>query len=318
MNKKVTFWLFTGSIISILLFIIGDDDNNLFKENADWFLFDSSLFITFLFLFFRYFKSKKIAFEKRDLLFFLPNIAYFIIEGLEVLYIEENIFIEIIEMLIEAILLGYLFYILISFFKQKSKFWILYFIVPIVLILSLSYVNEVLELMGIDALIISNDKNYSSYLLVVVAFLFYFISFYLIQKPKDLLPIERQKKYKTSNLNDNQINDYRLRIVEAMEVNKLYRDSNLSIHKLSENLNIPRQYISEVLNLHLHKSFFDFINEYRVNEFIENIQDEQNAHFTLISIANSVGFNSKSSFNATFKKFKGLTPTEFKKSLSNK
>ena len=45
--KETTFWLLFGSLI----YILGDDDNNLFVEQTDWFLIESSLFLTFLFLF---------------------------------------------------------------------------------------------------------------------------------------------------------------------------------------------------------------------------------------------------------------------------
>jgi AraC-like DNA-binding protein len=63
-------------------------------------------------------------------------------------------------------------------------------------------------------------------------------------------------------------------------------------------------------------NFQDFINKYRVEEFIERLKNDQNNHFTLLGIATDVGFNSKSSFNAIFKKYKGLTPTQFKKIFS--
>ena len=86
--KRTTFWLLFGSLLAILLYILGDDGNNLFIHNSDWFLFDSSLFITFLFLFFRNYNNGKNTFSKRDYLFFLPNILYFIIEGIEIYLVE--------------------------------------------------------------------------------------------------------------------------------------------------------------------------------------------------------------------------------------
>ena len=101
-----------------------------------------------------------------------------------------------------------------------------------------------------------------------------------------------------------------------MESEKLYLNNKLSIHEVSNYLNIPRQYISEVLHVPLPTSFPAFLHQYRVEEFINRIKNDQNDHFTLLGIAKDVGFNSKSSFNAIFKKFKGLTPTEFKTSLS--
>jgi len=313
--KKVTFWLFLGSIISVIFFLIGDDYNNLFSDEVDWFLFDNSLFITFLFLFFRYFKSEKLVFEKKDYLFFIPNITYFIIEFIEVLNPIESFFIEISELLIEFTFLFYLMFILYNFFKAKSKFWILYFIIPIVLIMSINYVNDLTELLGFD---IAIEKKANSYLVLVIAFLFYFITFYIISKPKEFLPIAKIKEYKTSSLKPELIEDYKKRLIDSMEIDKLYENSKLSIHLLSEKLNIPRQYLSEVLNLHLNINFHDFINKYRVEAFAKKLENDQYNHFTLFGIANEVGFNSKSSFNATFKKNKGLTPSQYKNSLLKK
>ncbi len=310
--KKITFWLFLGSIISILLYIIGDDDNNLFIEDVDWFLLDSSLFITFLFLYFKYYKSEKETFLKKDYLFFLPNLLYFGIEALEIVSNRENDFIEFLESLIDFIFLGYLTYILYSLLKTKKVYWILYFVVPITLTMSISYIKGILDLFELNSIIFSEDDNFNTYLLLVIAFLFYFITFYLISNPKELLPNAKIIKYKTSNLKPELIEKYKEALIQSMEKEKLFMDSKLSIHSVSEKLNIPRQYISEVLNLHLNKSFQDFINEYRVNAFAKNLQSDQYNHYTLFGIANEVGFNSKSSFNATFKKIKGITPTQFK------
>ncbi|WP_053977152.1 helix-turn-helix domain-containing protein [Mangrovimonas xylaniphaga] len=313
--RRITFWLFSLSIVSILLFIIGDDDNNLFREQANWFLFDASLFITFLFLFFRYYKSGKEVFDRKDLLFFIPNLLYFTIEIIEKIGLEGHVFLEAAEFVVELSFLSYLVYMLYDLFKNKSNNWILYTAIPIVLILSLKYINEFLMPIGKEPIFNLNNSDFSSYLLIVMAFLFYVITFYFITSPKELLPTEKQKKYKTSNLNDKLIERHKTALISAMEKDKLYTDPKLSIHKLSEELQIPRQYISEVLNLHLEKSFLDFINEYRVEEFIKRLKDDQYAHLTLLGIANEVGFNSKSTFNATFKKIKGITPSEYKNSL---
>ena len=119
--KKVTFWLFSLSILSILLFIIGDDDDNLFQANSDWYLFDTTLFVTFLFLFFRYFKSGKEKFQKKDLLFFVPNILYAFIEVIELNLNQDYLIVEIPELLIELVFLGYLTYILVDLIKNKNK-----------------------------------------------------------------------------------------------------------------------------------------------------------------------------------------------------
>jgi len=316
--RKITFWLFFGSIVSILLYIIGDDDNNLFIEGADWFLFDSSLFLTFLFLYFKYFRSENEVFLKRDYLFFLPSLLSFLIETLEIVSDEENDFLEIIETLTEFVFLGYLIYILYNLLRTKRANWILYFVAPIVLIMSISYINGILDLFELAPIVFSEDDDFNTYLLLVIAFLFYFITFYFISKPKELIPNTKITKYKSSNLKPELIEKYKNALIQAMEKEKLFMDSRLSIHNVSKKLNIPRQYISEVLNLHLNKSFQDFVNEYRVDAFVKNLQNDQHAHFTLFGMATEVGFSSKSSFNATFKKVKGITPTQFKNSIAKK
>tara|TARA_R110002096_G_scaffold9583_1_gene37758 strand:- start:515 stop:1564 length:1050 start_codon:yes stop_codon:yes gene_type:complete len=316
--RKITFWLFFGSIVSILLYIIGDDDNNLFMDDADWFLFDSSLFLTFLFLYFKYFRSENEGFLKRDFLFFLPSLFSFLIETLEMVSDGENDFLEIIETLIDFVFLGYLIYILYNLLRTKRANWILYFVAPIVLVMSISYINGVLDLFELAPIVFSDDDDFNTYLLLVIAFLFYFITFYFISKPKELIPNTKITKYKSSNLKPQLIEKYKNALIQAMEKEKLFMDSRLSIHNVSKKLNIPRQYISEVLNLHLNKSFQDFVNEYRVEAFVKNLQNDQHAHYTLFGMATEVGFSSKSSFNATFKKVKGITPTQFRNSIAQK
>src|SRR5690554_997348 len=313
--KKTTFWLLFGSLFSVLLYILGDDDNNIFIQDADWFLFDSSLFITFLFLFFRYYKSGKDKFDKVDYLFFLPNIIYFIIEGIEIKLVEENFFVEVFEILSELTFVVYLSLIIYSIVTVKKKHWIIYFAIPIVVLFGLSSINDIFKTLGYAEIPLFNDQNFNTYLLLVVAFLFYYIAFKLLNKSKELLPQTETNKYKNSNLNPKLIAKYQSDLIRSMERDQLFLNAKLSIHDVSGKLDIPRQYISEVLNEHMHISFQDFINRYRVEEFIKRLKNDQNDHFTLLAIANDVGFNSKSSFNAIFKKHKGLTPTEFKKTL---
>lgn len=314
--KKTTFWLLFGSLLSVLFYIIGDDKNNLFVENTDWFLFDNTLFVTFLFLFFRYFKSGIEKFSKFDYLFFLPNCIYLILELTEIKLGQESNLVEIFEAIIELVFIVYLLSILFSINSVKKKHWIVYFVIPIVILFVLSFANDILRIIGLTELPFFKDQNFNTYLLLVVAFLFYFITFKLLNNDIEILPKNEIIKYKNSILNEKLISKYKTDLINLMEKDKLFLNGKLSIQDVSEKLNIPRQYISEVLNEHMNTNFQDFINEYRVEEFIARLKNDQNNHFTLLGIASDVGFNSKSSFNAIFKKFKGLTPTQFKKNLS--
>lgn len=316
--KKITFWLLFGSLFSVVLYIIGDDENNIFFQNVDWFLFDSSLFVTFLFLFFRYYKSGKQTFDKWDYLFFLPNIVYFLIEGLEIMLDSEHLFIEIFEIFVELVFVVYLLLIAKWAISAKMKHWVAYFVVPIVVLLVLSSLNDLLNALNYPEIALLSEQHFNTYLLLVIAFLFYFIAFKLLRKDSRILPRKETDKYKNSNLNPELVEKYKAAIISAMENDNMFLNSKLSIHEVSEKLHIPRQYISEVLNMYMDTSFHDFVNRYRVEEFIKRLKNEQYNHFTLLGIATEVGFSSKSSFNATFKKVKGLTPTQYKKTLADK
>lgn len=313
--KKTTFWLLFGSLLSVSFYIIGDDQNNMFAKNIDWFFFDSSLFVTFLFLFFKYDKSRNEQFARVDYFFFLPNCFYLIAEIIEIRSVNGNLLVEIFEIFTELIFLGYLVSILYSIVVGKRKHWIVYFAIPIVFLFLISFVNDILKVLGLQELQFLNDQHFNIYLLFVFTFLFYFIAFRLLSQGNDILPKSEINKYKNSNLSLEQISKYRTDLVDSMERDKLYLNGKLSIQIVSEKLNIPRQYISEVLNEHMDISFQDFINRYRVEEFINRLKADQNNRFTLFGIATDVGFNSKSSFNAIFKKFKGLTPSQYKNNL---
>jgi AraC-like DNA-binding protein len=314
--KKTTFWLFFASIVSVIMYLVGDDQNNLFIEDVDMFLFDSSLFVTFLFLFFRYYKSEKTVFNKKDYWFFLPNVIFFIIEATEIINTTIPLSLEVLEFVVELTFLIYLIYVAYDLYKTKKINWIFYVVLPLLVILSFSYITEFLGVFGFEEIPYFNEENFETYLLLTVAFLFYFITYKLMTDSKEFLPKSKLTKYKTSNLKPELIDHYKKVLVEAMEKDELFTDSHISIHKVSQKLDIPRQYISEVLNLHLQTNFHDFINGYRVEKFIECLNNDQYKHFALFGIATEVGFNSKSSFNATFKKVKGLTPSQYKQSMS--
>lgn len=316
--RKPPFWLLIGSIISILLYILGDDENRFLSKNIDLFYFDASLFITFLFLFIKYFVSGKNIFNLRHLLFFLPNIAYFVIE------IIENqskgqipIAIEIMEVFTELVFLLYLIlsvWLLYRFAEQK---WMLYFVVPLVIITSLSILDEAFEIVGITENNYLTDPSLNTYLLVLVAFLFYFISLKLVMAPSEIMHLSETKKYKSSGLNEKLIKSYIEKIIDFMEREKGYMDGNLSLTLMAQKLDIPKQYISEILNVHLSTNFQDFLNSYRVDAFIEKLNNPKFSNLTLVAIASEVGFGSKSNFYTAFKKFKGLTPSEYKKTISS-
>ncbi len=94
--------------------------------------------------------------------------------------------------------------------------------------------------------------------------------------------------------------------------NKLYRNPKLSLADLSQSVAISERAISDAINQQLGKNFFQFINEYRIEEIKERLKDPNNDHLKILSLAYDAGFNSKASFNRVFKAYTGQTPKDYK------
>lgn len=100
-----------------------------------------------------------------------------------------------------------------------------------------------------------------------------------------------------------------------MKEHKLYKDPELTLTSLSEKLEIKPYLLTKTLNEILHRSFTDYINEFRVNEIVQLVKNPSNDKYTLLSLAYDAGFNSKSSFNRAVKKFLGISPSELKRKV---
>jgi len=102
------------------------------------------------------------------------------------------------------------------------------------------------------------------------------------------------------------------RLIQLMEKDKLYQEHELTVQTLSDKLKIPSYQVSQAINDGLKKNFYDLINGYRVEEAKRLLVDPKNQNFTILSVGFEAGFNSKTTFNTVFKKFTGITPTEFR------
>lgn len=102
-------------------------------------------------------------------------------------------------------------------------------------------------------------------------------------------------------------------IVDHIIAQKRFLDSDFSIDLLSKELSIPSHYISQAHNQHLGKSFSILINELRVEESMQLLQDPTRNQEKIMGIAIASGFNNKVSFNKYFKQRTGLSTLEFRK-----
>jgi AraC-like DNA-binding protein len=98
-----------------------------------------------------------------------------------------------------------------------------------------------------------------------------------------------------------------------MTSQKPYLDPLLTLDSLAAKSCIPARQLSQLINRHFEKNFFEFINGYRIDEAKQLLANKDNEKVTIIDIMAKVGFNSKATFNTFFKKLVGVTPTQFRK-----
>jgi AraC-like DNA-binding protein len=144
-------------------------------------------------------------------------------------------------------------------------------------------------------------------------FIFFNYIFYkaLIQ-PELFSGIEEKQKYSFSRLKKEEAYQYLDRLTAYMSEKKPFIDPEITLKNLADQLSIQPRYLSQIINEYLHQNFFDFIGSYRIEETKRMLQESNNKK-TISEILYQVGFNSKSTFNAAFKKFTGMTPKRYKK-----
>ncbi|MEL7529927.1 MAG: helix-turn-helix domain-containing protein [Bacteroidota bacterium] len=120
------------------------------------------------------------------------------------------------------------------------------------------------------------------------------------------------ERYVSSSLADKQKQQYSEQLLKYMEEQQAYRSQNLTLSELAESLKINSKYLSQVINELHGLNFMDFINGYRIRAAQEMLVSPRFKHYTIVAIANEVGFRSRSAFYSAFKKVTGQTPTEFK------
>ncbi|KFF21362.1 helix-turn-helix domain-containing protein [Chryseobacterium sp. JM1] len=123
---------------------------------------------------------------------------------------------------------------------------------------------------------------------------------------KDLVPVQSDNEVKEQ---PEQLKS----LLQFMETEKPYLDDKLTLQKLAEQISLPEKQLSLLINQHTGKHFFDFINEFRIND-AKTLLKEQ-SQLTVLEVLYEVGFNSKSSFYTAFKKETNLTPTDYRKSI---
>ena len=120
-------------------------------------------------------------------------------------------------------------------------------------------------------------------------------------------------KYQKAKLKEDYVEKTYRRLLQYMVSDRPYTDSNLTLVKLAGQLDISENKLSQVINTRSQNNFFEFVNRYRVELLIEKMKSGEHKSRTLLGLAFDSGFNSKASFNRSFKRITGLTPSDYLK-----
>lgn len=127
---------------------------------------------------------------------------------------------------------------------------------------------------------------------------------------------EEKIKYSGSTLKEDEATEYTEQLTEYMRLKKPYLNPELTLTHLASEIDISTHHLSQIINEQFKLNFFEYINQFRVEEVKSRINDPKFEHYSLLGIALDSGFNSKSSFNRIFKRFTNQTPSQFKSGVN--
>lgn len=146
-------------------------------------------------------------------------------------------------------------------------------------------------------------------LIVIVAYI-YWIGFIGFTKPKYLFNLFRINTESTRNSIE-----IDKKLMHAIHEEEVYTNANLTLTELASQLDVPPKELSTYINEIHQMNFSEYLNFHRVEKVKQLLASEDAKKYTLVTLAEDAGFNSKSSFNATFKKVVGIAPSEYRKQL---
>lgn len=159
--------------------------------------------------------------------------------------------------------------------------------------------------------------NYSALLFFIYIFSFYGLKQHDIFSVKTKEEPDVPDKNQNSFLSADQMEKISQKLLNYIQKEKPFLNPEFSMSLLSESLKIPRHHLTEVLNKHLGKNFFLFVNEYRVSAVKKQL-DKPGNPYSIEAIGYECGFNSKSTFFSVFKSITGQTPKNYQQTVLQK
>lgn len=113
-------------------------------------------------------------------------------------------------------------------------------------------------------------------------------------------------------INPKLMDELKEKILDTILIGKKYKDKNYSARQLAMDLGTNTRYISAVVNVRFHMNYTSFVNKFRIEEAMALLVDRRYQDLNMEDISDMVGFSNRQSFYASFFKFNGITPREYK------
>ncbi|MFT3826602.1 MAG: helix-turn-helix domain-containing protein [Chitinophagaceae bacterium] len=181
-------------------------------------------------------------------------------------------------------------------------------------LLTIFFANTVIFLAFLGALPVGRLFNICFSGALIFSFVFYSIIFVLLYKKNTAeLFAPAPVKYQHKKVDDDEAAVLLQKLEQEIISKAIFKNTELTVGELAKAINLSSHQLSQLLNDNQGQNFTSYINEYRINEACKMIA--ANHPFSLEAIGYEVGFNSKSTFYAAFKKITGTTPSVYKESL---
>ncbi|WP_456460485.1 helix-turn-helix domain-containing protein [Reichenbachiella sp.] len=339
-NKILGVLVFSWSI-TVFVFVIQSPD---FFANYPhlYALLDvfTLLFFPLMYLYIRHYLYKNIKVSKDQIIHFLPALGYlialspfFILSGeekIQLINTEMPSWFVIVQTIFNlVIIIQGVFYSVFSLrtlhhfqyfrkarlsdYQLSSLSWLRTFVTINVILWIIGTTGAILGIFGVQIFINLFKVFYSGLTLLTIV-----LSIFTMQRPElfaesenilDLLnkpTISKETKSKRGYAPD----DFK-KLSDYLKNEKPYLKNDLKMQDLVDSTGLSYKLISELFNSEFKKSFYDVMNEYRLEEAIHLIDEKFHVQHTLPYLADKAGFNSKTTFNRVFKKYTGMTPSEF-------
>jgi AraC-like DNA-binding protein len=109
-----------------------------------------------------------------------------------------------------------------------------------------------------------------------------------------------------------------IRGLDKLEDEKYFLKMDCTASNLAKKINTNTTYLSKIINTYYQKNFTEYINDLRIEFALNRLKnDKLYGQYSILAIANEIGFKSKESFNSAFKKRTGVLPSSLIKALNN-